>query len=465
MKLSVVILAAGQSTRMKSDVPKVLHPVAGRPMIRYGVNAAQQLGAGRPVLVVGHCGDQVREALADDAEYVEQTKRLGTGHAVMQARPVLEPRGGSVLVFYGDMPLLRTETLQALVDLHATHRKQSPMTILTVVADDPMGFGRIMRDTTGRVLSVVEEAVATEDQRKIRELNCGVYCFESEWLWPHLDQITLSPKGEYYLTDLVELAADEGHQIATWTIDDVTEVLGINNRVQLANAEGVIRRRINVRWMQAGVTMIDPPTTYLEADVQIGRDTVIYPNTHVKGNSQIGERCQLGPNSVVCNSVVGNDCRLFASVIESAVLEDGVEIGPFGHLRKGAHLGAGVHMGNFGEVKNSCLGAGTKMGHFSYVGDAQIGEDVNIGAGTITCNYDGVDKHQTVIDDGAFIGSDSMLVAPVHIGAGAKTGAGSVVTHDVPAGDVVYGVPARGRKPETSRCNTQKDGDEPVDTE
>jgi len=465
MKLSVVILAAGQSTRMKSDVPKVLHPVAGRPMIRYGVNAAQHLGAGRPALVIGHCGDQVRAALGDEAEYVEQTDRLGTGHAVMQARTLLESRGGSVLVFYGDMPLLRTETLQSLVDLHEENRHHSPMTILTVVADDPMGFGRIMRDTTGRVLSVVEEAVATEDQRKIRELNCGVYCFESDWLWPHLDQIDLSPKGEYYLTDLVEMAADEEYQIAAWTIDDVTEVLGINNRVQLANAEGVIRRRINEHWMHAGVTMVDPATTYLEADVQIGRDTVIYPNTHVKGSSQVGKRCQLGPNSIICDSNVGDGCRLLASVVESAILEDGAEIGPFGHLRKGAHLGAGVHLGNFGEVKNSYLGAGTKMGHFSYLGDAQVGENVNIGAGTITCNYDGVNKHQTVIDDGAFVGSDSMLVAPVHIGAGAKTGAGAVVTHDVPAGAVAYGVPARTQKLDQSESDSQDQSSTHVESE
>ena len=444
MKLSVIILAAGQSTRMNSNVPKVLHPVAGRPMIRYGVNAAQQLGAGRPTLVIGHYGNQVREYLGNDAEYVDQAQRLGTGHAVMQARDLLKGRSGSVLVFYGDMPLLRTETLQALVSLHAERRSQSPMTILTVVADDPMGFGRIMRDVTGRVLSVVEEAVATEGQRKIRELNCGVYCFESGWLWSHLDQIPLSPKGEYYLTDLIEMAADEGYNIATWTIEDVTEVLGINSRVQLANAEAVIRRRINVQWMQAGVTMIDPQSTYIEADVQIERDTVIHPNTHIQGDTRIGARCQIGPNAVIRDSRVGDDCQIVASVLESTVLEEGVEVGPFGHLRKGAHLAAGVHMGNFGEVKNSYLGAGTKMGHFSYLGDARVGENVNIGAGTITCNYDGVNKHRTVIEDGAFIGSDTMLVAPVHIGAGAKTGAGSVVTHDVPDGGIVYGVPARG---------------------
>jgi len=443
MKLSVVILAAGQSTRMNSGVPKVLHPVAGRPMIRYGVLAAGQLGAGRPTLVIGHCGDQVREFLGDEAEYVNQTERRGTGHAVMQARDLVEPRGGSVLIFYGDMPLLRAETLQSLVELHAEHRSHSPLTMLTVVADDPMGFGRVVRDVTSRVLAVVEEAEATEQQREIKELNCGVYCFESEWLWSHLAQIPLSPKGEYYLTDLIEMAAGEGYQIAAWTIDDVTEVLGINNRVQLANAERVIRRRINERWMQAGVTMIDPQTTYIEADVQIGQDTVIQPHTHVQGNTQIGERCRIGPNSIIRDSMIGSDCKVFASVVESAILEDGVDIGPFGHLRRGAHLAAGVHMGNFGEVKNSYLGAGTKMGHFSYLGDAQVGQNVNIGAGTITCNYDGQQKHKTVIEDEAFIGSDSMLVAPVRIGAGAKTGAGSVVTHDVPPGATAIGVPAR----------------------
>jgi len=270
-----------------------------------------------------------------------------------------------------------------------------------------------------------------------------VYCFEGEWLWPHLEQIPLSPKGEYYLTDLVELAAGEGYPVSAWRVEDVAEVQGINDRVHLAQAERTMRRRIGEALMRAGVTLIDPETTYVEAGVEIGQDSVVYPNTHIQGATRIGADCHIGPNSIIRDATIGDRCKVLASVVESAILEEDVDIGPFGHLRAGAHLAAGVHMGNFGEVKGSYLGAGTKMGHFSYLGDAQVGSNVNIGAGTITCNFDGERKHKTVIEDDAFIGSDTLLRAPVRVGAGAKTGAGAVVTHDVPAGSVAVGVPAR----------------------
>ncbi|MEA3459265.1 MAG: bifunctional UDP-N-acetylglucosamine diphosphorylase/glucosamine-1-phosphate N-acetyltransferase GlmU [Chloroflexota bacterium] len=441
MKLSIVILAAGQGERMKSKIPKVLHPLAGQPMVRYVVDMVFQLTSEKPVLVVGCGAEQIRQTLGDCVSYVEQEEQLGTGHALLQARPLLEGRSGAILVLYADMPLLSTRTLRGLVELHG--KGKAPITMLTVCADDPMGFGRIIRDEAGHVVGIVEEAVATEEQRKIRELNCGTYCFDSRWLWPHLPRLPLSPKGEYYLTDLIAMAVEEGHTVEALQLDDPTEALGINNRLHLAQAEAIMRKRINERWMLEGVTMIDPSSTFIDAPVQIGQDTVIYPHTYLQGETKVGRDCRIGPNTIIRDSSISDGCVIQASVVEGAILEDDVDVGPFSHLRQGAHLARGVHVGNFGEVKNSYLGPGTKMGHFSYVGDATVGKNVNIGAGTITCNYDGVRKNPTVIEDGAFIGSDTMLVAPVKIGARAKIGAGAVVTHDIPPDSLAYGVPAR----------------------
>ncbi len=441
MNSSIVILAAGQGTRMKSRIPKVLHPIAGQPMVRYVVDTASQLSSEKPVLVVGHGADLVRQELGDNVIYVEQKEQLGTGHALLQARPLLEGKNELVLVLCADMPLLSSETLRNLVELHL--KGEGPITLLTVYADDPMGFGRILRDEAGHVVGIVEEAVATEEQKKIRELNCGTYCFDDDWLWPHLPRLPLSPKGEYYLTDLVSIAIEEGRRVEALRLDDPTEALGINNRLHLARAEAVMRRRINERWMLEGVTMVDPSSIFIDAAVHIGQDTVIYPHTHLQGKTKIGTDCRLGPNTIIRDSTIGDRCVIRASVVEGAVLEDDVDVGPFSHLRTGAYLAKGVHVGNFGEVKNSYLGPGTKMGHFSYIGDATVGKNVNIGAGTITCNYDGVRKNPTVIEDGAFIGSDTMLVAPVRIGARAKIGAGAVVTHDIPPDSLAYGVPAR----------------------
>ena len=440
--LAAVILAAGQGTRMKSDLPKVLHPVLGVPMVLWSVRHAQALGAAPVVLVVGNGAEEVRRTVGEGVLYALQAERLGTGHATLQARPLVQGKAESVLVLYGDMPALRLETLQRLVALHQERRPA--VTMLTVVAEDSMGFGRVVRDAAGRVRAIVEEAVATPEILAIKELNCGVYCFDAAWLWRRLPDVPLTqPKGEYYLTDMAGLAVQDGLPIEALTIHDVSEVQGVNNRVHLARCEHILRQRLAEHWMLAGVTLVDPATTYIEATVQIGRDTVIYPNTHLQGAAVIGERCAIGPNTIVRDSRIAAGCKVLASVVEGAVMEEGAEIGPFGHLRQGAHLGPGVHMGNFGEVKNAHLGPGTKMGHFSYVGDAEIGPNVNIGAGTITCNYDGVRKHRTVIEEGAFIGSGTMLVAPVTIGRRAKIGAGSVVTHDVPAATLAYGVPAR----------------------
>jgi bifunctional UDP-N-acetylglucosamine pyrophosphorylase / glucosamine-1-phosphate N-acetyltransferase len=441
MKTTSVILAAGQGTRMNSSLPKVLHPILGYPMVWYAVTASKLVTKNDPVVVVGHAADAVRETLGEIAKYVLQEEQLGTGHAVQQAEATLRGKTDYVLVTYGDMPLVSAETLQELVAAQQAH--DGPISVLTLVADDPRGFGRIVRDENGAVIAIVEEAQASAEQLAIRELNTGVFCFSADWLWDALDRIELSPKGEYYLTDLVEIAVNEGQSVQAFIVDDPTEMIGINTRVHLSEAANRMQQRINQKWMLAGVTIQDPRSTFIEPGVTIGRDSVIAPNTYLKGDSRVGEACIIGPNSLIQDTKMGDRCEVLFSVLENAVMEDDVDIGPFGHLRKGAHLADGVHMGNFGEVKNSYLGPGTKMGHFSYLGDATIGEDVNIGAGTITCNYDGARKHPTEIGDNVFIGSDTMLVAPLKIGQDARTGAGSVVTKNVPVDTLVVGMPAR----------------------
>lgn len=444
MITTAVILAAGQGTRMHSKIPKVLHDLLGRPLASYSIDAAREATGSKPVLIIGHGQDEVRQALADQVDYIVQEPQLGTGHAVLQAKSSLSGRSDLVLVTYADMPLVTPHSLRRLVE--AQQSFQGPVTMLTVIADDPRGFGRVVRAKDGQVQSVVEEAQASPEQLEIQELNSGVYCFNAVWLWEALEKIRLSPKGEYYLTDLIGIATGEGQPVQAFIAEDKDEVVGINTRVHLAEAEAVLRRRINRDWMLGGVSIPDPASTYIEPGVQIGQDTVILPNTHLRGSTVVGKNCELGPNTIITDTRIGDNCKVLASVLEKAVLENGVDVGPFGHLRKGAHLAEGVHMGNFGEVKNSYLGPGTKMGHFSYVGDTTTGSNVNIGAGTITCNFDGKMKHPTKIGIGAFIGSDTMLVAPVEIGHGSRTGAGAVVTRDVPPDTLAVGMPARNIK-------------------
>ncbi len=441
MEIRAVVLAAGQGTRMKSSLPKVLHPILGKPLVWYSLEAARQATGTKPVMVVGHGAEKVREAIGDAAEFVLQEEQLGTGHAVQQAEALLKGQSDFVVVTYGDMPGLKTSTLQQMIQTQVNH--QGPMTMLTVVVDDPRGFGRVVRDRDGGVRAIVEEAQATPEELQIRELNAGVYCFRADWLWQALPRISLSLKGEYYLTDLAGLAVADGLSIQAVRAADQDETIGINTRVHLAEAAVILRNRINQDWMLAGVTIMDPATTYIEPGVEIGQDTMIWPNTYLQGKTRVGENCELGPNAMIRNTSIGNNCTVLASMLEGARLEDDVDVGPFARLRKGAHLAKGVHMGNFGEVKNSYLGPGTKMGHFSYLGDTTVEGDVNIGAGTVTCNFDGVHKNPTQIGKGAFIGSDTMLVAPVKVGEGAITGAGAVVTHDVPPNTIVVGVPAR----------------------
>jgi len=439
--VDVIILAAGMGTRMKSATPKVLHELLGKPMIAYLLDAVADLCEEPPVVIVGSGAQQVRDVLGERARFIVQEPQLGTAHAVKCARELL--RGGSrtVIVANSDFPLITKQTCQKLVEAH--RQSGACLTISTVVADDPRGFGRILRDDEGHIMGIVEEKDASDEQKTIRELNSNPYCFDADWLWEALERVEKSLAGEYYLTDLVEIAYRAGVGIASIEIEDHDESIGINNRLHLAEAVKALQRRINRAWMLAGVTMIDPDRVYIDESVRIGRDTVLYPEVYLRAGTTIGENCCIGPSVIMSDTRVGNHCRILFAMLESARLEDDIDMGPFGHLRRGAHLDDHVHMGNFGEVKNAYLGPGVKMGHFSYVGDAHIGANVNIGAGTITCNYDGVGKHKTEIDEDVFIGSDTMLVAPVKIGKGAKTGAGAVVTHDVPPGALVVGVPAK----------------------
>lgn len=444
MNVAAVILGAGKGTRMKSRMPKVLHPLLGKPMASYAIQTAHQAAGSTPVLVIGYGADRVRQALGEVAEYVIQEPQLGTGHAVQQAQGLLQGRADLVLVITADMPLVTPETLSSLIAAKQEH--DGPISMLTIHSDDPRGFGRIVRSSSGEVEAIVEEAQATLEQLQIRELNPSLYCFQSDWLWDALKRVPLSPKGEYYLTDLVGIAVADGESVQAIPANDPTETIGINTRLHLAEAEALLRGRINREWMLAGVTMIDPDSTYIEPDVEIGMDTVIWPNTYLHGSTKIGEDCKIGPNAIVRDCQVGDRCKILASDMDRAVLEDDVDVGPFARLRRGAHLAQGVHIGNFGEVKDSYLGPGTKMGHFSYIGNATIGSRVNIGAGTITCNYDGEQKHATEIGSDVFIGSDTMLVAPLKLGKGSRTGAGSVVTKNVPEDTLVVGIPARAIK-------------------
>jgi bifunctional UDP-N-acetylglucosamine pyrophosphorylase/glucosamine-1-phosphate N-acetyltransferase len=390
---------------------------------------------------VGSGADMVKAKLGNQARFVLQDPQLGTAHAVSCAKEMLKGKSDAIIVANSDFPLITTETYTALLDEH--FRTGSKLTISTVVADDPRGFGRILRDDSGRIMRIVEDKEVTPEQKAIKELNSNPYCFDADWLWKSLEKVEKSAVGEYYLTDLIQIAYDEGLSVASIEVKDRDESIGINTRFHLAEASKALQKRINTRWMLEGVTMIDPEKVYIEDSVKIGRDTILYPEVYLRGGTTIGEGCEIGPSALIKNTQIGDRCRILFAMLESARLENDVDMGPFAHLRKGAHLDEHVHMGNFGEVKNSHLGPGTKMGHFSYIGDAEIGPNVNIGAGTVTCNFDGENKFKTEIGEGAFIGSDTMLVAPVKIGKGAKTGAGAVVTHDVPDETVVVGVPAK----------------------
>jgi bifunctional UDP-N-acetylglucosamine pyrophosphorylase/glucosamine-1-phosphate N-acetyltransferase len=450
--VAAVILAAGKGTRMRSKGPKVLHPVCGRPMIRHVTACALEAGADPVLAVVGHGAGQVVEALEaafPDAPVtpVVQARQLGTGHAVLACAPHLKDHAGPVVILSGDVPLVSPALVRGLL---VAHRKGGGgLTVLTVELDDPTGYGRVLRDSAGRPLRIVEQKDATPRERAVREINTGIYVADAPLLWSTLPRLSReNVQGEYYLTDVVALALKDGAPVHLFCWDDPEEVLGVNSRADLARVSAVLRRRIADDLMDGGVTLVDPERTYIDAGVEIGPDTVVHPGVCLEGATTIGGACTLHPNSRIVDSHVGDGVTVKdGCLITEARVEGDNTVGPNAHLRPGARLMRGAKVGNFVEVKAAVIGEGSKVNHLSYVGDATVGKNVNIGAGTITCNYDGFAKHRTVIGDGAFIGSDTQLVAPVTVGEGAVVGAGSTITGDVPAGALaVSRVPQENRE-------------------
>ncbi len=436
-----VVLAAGEGRRMNSKIPKVLHSVCGKPMIAHVVEALKQSGVERVLVVASpDSKESLQVALGDSVEFVVQPQPLGTGHAVMQCASTSGAFGGNVLVTMGDAPLIRPDTFGSLMARH--QKTASVLTLLSATGSQQQDLGRVLRGENGCVRAIVEAAdVGGRDLGN--EVNAGVYCFDGAWLSENVGRIPASANGEYYLTWLIEAAASQAKSVAAVTTKNAEEIMGVNDRINLAVTEAAMRRRTAEKWMKAGVTIIDPPSTFIDADVVIGRDTVIHPNSHLQEGTTIGEDCVIGPGAVLRCSNIGDRCRVLLSVVEESVLEEDVDVGPYSHLRPGCHVEAGAHVGNFVEVKASRLGRKVKLGHFGYVGDTEVGANANLGAGLVTCNFDGAHKHKTEIGEDAFIGSDTMLVAPVTVGRGAATGAGTVLTTDVPPYRLAVGVPAR----------------------
>jgi bifunctional UDP-N-acetylglucosamine pyrophosphorylase / glucosamine-1-phosphate N-acetyltransferase len=427
-----VILAAGQGTRMKSKLYKVLHPVCGKPMVQHVVDQISSLQMKQMVAVVGHGAEKVQEQLGDHIQYVLQEEQLGTAHAVMQAEEVLANEEGVTLVVCGDTPLIKSETMEKLIAEHESLGAKA--TILTAKPEDPTGYGRIIRNSEGTVERNVEHKDATEEERKVTEINTGTYCFDNKALFDALKKVNNdNVQGEYYLPDVIEILKDAGEVVAAYQTPDFNETLGVNDRVALSKAESFMKKRINERHMRNGVTLIDPEQTYISDDAEIGSDTVIYPGTVILGNTKIGEENIIGPQSEIKDSVVGNGNTIRQSVIHDSEVGNETAIGPFAHIRPKSVLENNVKIGNFVEVKKSVMSTGSKASHLSYIGDAEIGKDVNLGCGSITVNYDGKNKFLTKVEDGAFIGCNSNLVAPVTVGKNAYVAAGSTITNDVPA--------------------------------
>jgi bifunctional UDP-N-acetylglucosamine pyrophosphorylase/glucosamine-1-phosphate N-acetyltransferase len=443
-ELHVVILAAGKGTRMKSALPKVLHRISGRPIVEYVLAAADALRPATVTMVVGHQADALTRGLSGrpNLQFVVQEPQLGTAHAVMQAESVLGGRTGTLVLLYADVPLLTGGTLQTLVRAHLEERAAA--TVLTALVERPYGYGRIVR-ANGQITRIVEERDATPAERNIREINSGVYALDLEPLFPGLRSVaSQNAQGEYYLTDVVAIYRRRKLPVATVLVSDPNEIRGINSRTEMAEVGALVRQKKNEELMAAGVTIVDPATTYIDPDVVVGADTVLHPNVYLEGQTRIGAACEIHAGVRIVDSTLGDHVTVNNyTVVTGATVASEVRLGPFAHLRPGSAVGEAAHIGNFVELKKTSFGAGSKASHLSYLGDATIGTGVNIGAGTITCNYDGQVKHPTVIEDGAFIGSDSQLVAPVRVGQGAYVAAGSSIVEDVPAG--ALGI-ARGRQ-------------------
>ncbi len=446
-----MVLAAGLGTRMKSAVPKVLHPLCGRPMLAYVLDAWEEAAAAagatatRPVIVYSPAVEAIREVFADRAEFALQDEPRGTGDAVRAAMAALPADTTEILILSGDVPLISSTDLEAI--LEARRQDDAAIALATVFAADPAELGRIVRSEFGIVEAIVEFKDADEDQLANNEINSGLYAFDAAWLRRRIESLEPSPTtGELYLTELVRLAREDGRLVTAVAFEDDGRFDGINDRSQLAAAEWNLRVRRNEEHMRDGVTMRDPSTVYLDWDVTLAPDVTLEPNVILRGGTSVGEGTVIGAGSQIVDSRIGARAHVWASIIESSTIEDEAKVGPLSHVRGGSVIGKGAYVGNYAELKNSRLGAGSKQGHMSYLGDTEVGERANIGAGSITANYDGTNKHPTTIGDGAFIGVDTMIIAPRDIGKGAKTGAGAVVTKDVPAGKLAVGVPARIRE-------------------
>ncbi|TQR40286.1 MULTISPECIES: bifunctional UDP-N-acetylglucosamine diphosphorylase/glucosamine-1-phosphate N-acetyltransferase GlmU [Paenibacillus] len=446
MKRMAIVLAAGQGKRMKSKLYKVLHPVCGKPMVGHVLDAVESVDCERTVVIVGHGAEAVQQFLGNRAEYALQAEQLGTGHAVKQAKALLDGEEGTTLVICGDTPLVTPETLAQLMELH--NRAQASATILTAELNDPTGYGRVIRAEDGSVLKIVEQKDCTTEEQLVKEINTGTYCFDNVKLFAALEQIRNdNAQQEYYLTDVIGIMKAQGDTVQAYCTPDNSEAIGVNDRLVLSEAERFMRERINKRHMLNGVTIIDPANTYIESGVVIGADTIIEPGTSLRGNTTVGGECVIGPNSEIVDSTIGDQVHIKQSVLCEAIVGDESSVGPFAYLRPGARLGKQVKVGDFVEIKNASLDDQTKVSHLSYIGDAEVGKNVNIGCGAITVNYDGFNKSLTQIGDDAFIGSNVNLIAPIKVGTGAYVVAGSTITHPVPDNDLAIARERQVNKP------------------